>query len=329
MDVSREEEEWTQVEEEVEEEEAAATHRRAGGGEEEGEEEEEEQTVICKVVLGGKRFYLRTWWQADCFDLTLSDARHVWSGAASKEYIEGTLKPPEMPLAEYMRLTRQALTSQDLTKKRFSYKLSASSTVPGDVEFTWRIRLQESAISFSMKGTLPLRRVKDGQAEIQQFFDWFLQRQNLIEKENKQLRQRNERLHAQKEEANTHLNALVEEKVALEQELYKKFVVILNEKKRRIRELKAELTTRPTQIDAPPVTKPKDKKAAASKLQLSSEGGEEEEEASENEARSNGENNKHTFSLTGPTPSFSLLEDETNYNIRTTVRKRYVPLPSN
>ena len=34
--------------------------------------------------------------------------------------MEDTLKPKEMPMEEYMKLTRKALTAQDLTKKCFS-----------------------------------------------------------------------------------------------------------------------------------------------------------------------------------------------------------------
>ncbi|ELR25515.1 DNA repair protein [Acanthamoeba castellanii str. Neff] len=142
-----------------------------------------------------------------------------------------------MELDEYMQLTKRALTVQDITKKHFSYRLSQPS--PSELHLTWRIKLgqESSQVGFSVKGTLPLTLMKDGRGMVQQCLDSLIDRQTVLERSNKELRTQNEALFTQRDSALAQLNVLVEEKKAMESDLYNK---ILNEKKKKIRELKRQ-----------------------------------------------------------------------------------------
>lgn len=48
---------------------------------------------------------------------------------ATSHYVENTLKPKGMPTADYLALTKEALTKQDTEKKRFSYNLQQGTNL--------------------------------------------------------------------------------------------------------------------------------------------------------------------------------------------------------
>eukprot|EP01087_Luapelamoeba_hula_P024543 TRINITY_DN9385_c0_g1_i1.p2 TRINITY_DN9385_c0_g1~~TRINITY_DN9385_c0_g1_i1.p2 ORF type:complete len:156 (-),score=40.08 TRINITY_DN9385_c0_g1_i1:882-1349(-) len=143
--------------------------------------------------------------------------------AAKEEFVEETLKPDGMQTEEYMRFTKRALTQQDLSKKQFSYKLSQSKDNHELLHLTWRIKLKpETADGFSVKGTIPLLHIDNPHNTILQFFDLLIDRQTTLEKGNAQLRDANDALKKQRGDAVTQLSVLVEEKKALELDLFQK-----------------------------------------------------------------------------------------------------------
>jgi hypothetical protein len=48
---------------------------------------------------------------------------------ASANEIEEKLKPKEMHMDEYLKLTREALTTQDVSKKKFSYSIQQGGSL--------------------------------------------------------------------------------------------------------------------------------------------------------------------------------------------------------
>jgi len=267
-------------------------------------------TFVSKFVLGGQCFYFTSIWKEDGFSISISDAVHVWTKAVKMDYIEQKLKPKEMEMSRYLQLTKAALTKQDTTKQFFSYKLRQGRTTSDpDLELTWRIKLgQDTDIPFSVKGTLGLESAESIKKELGNTISFLIDKKTSLTEKNKKISKENTKLRRQRDDALGQLNFIVEEKKALELDLYQKFVYILNEKKKKIRELRNEVAAAEQRApQAVPATIPI--------------GDSHEEYNSSRETTPE----RGTFSMSGPTPSLSLLEDENNYNIKTTVRKRVRP----
>lgn len=260
---------------------------------------------VSLFVLGGKSFYFYSIWKEKSFELYVSDARHVWHGVVSEDFMTNTLKPPDMDHEEYMRLTKKALTDQDRTKKQFTYKLSQGAT-RSDLQLTWRIKLgQSTEVGISLKGTLPLEHLKDGQKIVQQMMGWLIEKSDVLEKDNIELTEQNTKLRTQRDTAMSQLNKLVHEKSSMELEMYEKFALILNEKKEKIRQLKQDLSNRPI----------------SNLADVQSRSSDDEPEDNHRSQKSN-PSKKNPFSLSGPTPTLSILDND-NYNVKATVRPRF------
>eukprot|EP01126_Amoeba_proteus_P016947 TRINITY_DN1799_c0_g1_i16.p1 TRINITY_DN1799_c0_g1~~TRINITY_DN1799_c0_g1_i16.p1 ORF type:complete len:162 (+),score=37.38 TRINITY_DN1799_c0_g1_i16:1-486(+) len=100
----------------------------------------QKQIVISRFCLGGRSFYFHTHWNVEDFSVTITDGKYAWHGQADSEYIEETLKPKGMEMEEYLLLTKEALTTQDLEKKKFSYGLQQGSN-SSEIKLVWNIRL--------------------------------------------------------------------------------------------------------------------------------------------------------------------------------------------
>jgi DNA-repair protein XRCC4 len=295
------------------------------------EEEEGGRPALARFVLGGKSFYFYSTWREREFGIKLTDGRQVWQGIAKEEYIEKELKPEGMGMDEYMKLAERALTSQDLTKKH-SYRLSQTQTQ--QLLLTWRIKLGTEDVGLSVKGTLGLELVRDGRAFIQRCFDWLLQKQAVLQEVNEGLVRENEGLKQMRTEAVQKLHTLIHEKKELETDLYQKFVIILNEKKKKIRDLQKQVEEAKKSGGemANRITRHPRREADGDDGE---EGNSDEDDAQGQTMRRSNKNStsirpqKGTFSMSGPTPSLTLLEDENNYNIKTTVRKRHRPQATN
>lgn len=93
------------------------------------------EVVFSRFTISGTDFYFYSKWGEDNFQMSIIDGKRVWIGegifylcfspqiVASREYIESKLKPKGMDPREYLAITKEAFTVQDLTKQRFSYSL--------------------------------------------------------------------------------------------------------------------------------------------------------------------------------------------------------------
>jgi hypothetical protein len=107
--------------------------------------------VISRFKLSGRSFYFFSKWETNQFELHITDGKHVWFGKgttwqknsgihtnsdlflfripANEKEIEEKLKPKEMGMDEYLKLTREALTTQDVSKTKYSYSIQQGNTL--------------------------------------------------------------------------------------------------------------------------------------------------------------------------------------------------------
>jgi len=248
--------------------------------------------------------------------LNLTDGKYVWSGEALPSYIEETLKPKGMTYDEYLSLTRDALTTQDLTKKRFSYSIQQGDSA-SQIKLIWNIKLGSEA-NFAMKGLLELNRIQDSRSIIQDNLDFLTSRVTHLEEENKELKKMNNMLTTQRNDAVSQFDHLIIEKQCIETEMLSKFVDLLNEKKKKVRELKEDIKNRTF-------------KRQTSIATLDGDDSDHEDGTCTQSLIQTGESQVtplETTSLTfdnisDPTPTFDLLKDDDGGHYEPTVRKRY------
>jgi len=279
------------------------------------------ELFVCRFLLdNNKRFYFRSVWGVDNFVLDATDGRYVWRGEANHELI-ATRFLRGISIDDFLRLSKNALTTQDLSKKKFSYKIVAGEKLT-DLEFTWNFKLGTSDKPMWVQCPLPLIRVSDGQhaqQTMQQILDYLIDKRDILQRQNIDFSRLNEKLVVQRNEAISQFSKLVADKKALETDLYKKFVLVLNEKKNKIRELKEA-------IESMPLTKSPSQSPTNSDSGLcdkvDKEGKDSRGSGREDEAHPT---SSLTWNIhTKATPSLDLLDSEEAV-ISTTVRKRHRP----
>jgi len=139
------------------------------------------------------------------------------------------------------------LTQQAHTKKKYSCTIQQGESV-NQIKLVWNVNVQtdlqlgdEEEQMISMKGVLPLERQGNGRAVIQECLDFLLDKTNVMSLENMDLKRMNGLLLSQRDEAMSQMDQLVIEKQCMENDLYCKFVELINEKKKKIRDLECML----------------------------------------------------------------------------------------
>jgi len=189
--------------------------------------------VVSKFTLNGRSFYFKTIWGSNHFDLVLTDGKYGWSGKADKKYIQESLKPQGMSFEEYIKLTKEALTHQDISKKKYSCSVKQGDNT-NEIMIIWTIKIdeQETDEDISMKGSLKLVRQNDIRIIIQEKLDFLIDKVKYFNEENVELKRVNKLVSEQRSEALSQIDNLIIEKQCFENEVYSKFVALLNEKKK-------------------------------------------------------------------------------------------------
>jgi len=297
------------------------------------------ETVVSRFILDEKPYYFRSSWNSNEFILFVTDGDLVWHGSADASYIENHLKPRGMQTLEYMELIRAALTEQDVEQKRFSYWISSVGST-SDIELIWKVKITDSEnldnndrTSVHLRGNLLLRRVNQDQSKvIRQILDYLIDKSIAVEKRNKDLHNTNVEIQLQRDIVFQQFETLISEKKNLEKELYLKFVLVLNEKKKKIRELREELRNLGSSVP--------NSKTTCNPLS-ESEGNDKEDFRVDNERKTLSfepasifdplsttttatGSSPLTFNTTmDPTPSHELLSTEEIYSVKARVRKRH------
>ncbi|EGG23000.1 putative DNA repair protein XRCC4 [Cavenderia fasciculata] len=186
-------------------------------------------------------YYIKCKWNNNgSFDILLTDTKSIWNGHISINYIENILKPDGMKTDHYVSLIKKALITQDQSGTQFTYRLRQSNSKPNNLEFTINIKLDNSELS--LKSSLILSKVTNhSTANLEDYFNWLIGKVDSLSDHNLQLNKQNDSLQTQFNESIDIIKQLTSEKQSMELDLFGKFVIILNEKKHKIKELTNQL----------------------------------------------------------------------------------------
>ncbi|XP_043564420.1 DNA repair protein XRCC4 isoform X1 [Chiloscyllium plagiosum] len=179
------------------------------------------------------------------FVVTLCNGEQAWSGRVSENQVTMEAKEAEMDREKYVDELRQALTMGEERMKKYSFDFFKDK----DKEvfhFLYEKLLQD--ISFKL-GSVELRKVSDSKEVIKGLIDYVLHCNRELRDTNEHLQQENERLLSDRNYNLKELEKYVKAKEELEQDLYSRFTLVLNEKKAKIRNLRENLKRFDEQVE--------------------------------------------------------------------------------
>ncbi|KYQ90927.1 hypothetical protein DLAC_07802 [Tieghemostelium lacteum] len=193
------------------------------------------------LVSDKKIFYIKCHWQSgNQFTLTMTDFIASWQAKVTTQFIDKVLKPQALSFEEYWKLIKSSLSSQDITREQFDYKLEPSKKSLNDINLIVLMKLSKDD-NISMKSVIPLTKLPNCQSTSVDFFDYIFDKQQILQGNNKDLQERNKQLQTEFNESQSQNRLFLLDKEKIENDLYKNFVIILNQKKSKIKEYKSQL----------------------------------------------------------------------------------------
>ncbi|KAG8598416.1 hypothetical protein GDO81_002608 [Engystomops pustulosus] len=200
---------------------------------------------VRKITITSKpeaTYFLQIVWKKDLdggFSVTLCDGHHAWLGEVSKEDLSKEAMDMEMEHPKYIEELKKALISGPQTSSKYSFDLVEDDENPAMCCFTYEKTLRD--ISFKL-GSLKLRNAPDPAGIIKELIDYCLNFATELHSRNEHLLKENERLRQDWNDMHEQLDKFVKSKEELEQDLYTRFTLVLNEKKAKIRNLTQKLS---------------------------------------------------------------------------------------
>ncbi|XP_023816167.1 DNA repair protein XRCC4-like isoform X2 [Oryzias latipes] len=189
----------------------------------------------------GSSYFLRVDWEgrslASGFRVLLTDGQDAWSGEVGAATIGGEAEELEMTREKYVQDLERALTGAEPPDP---YSFSLSPEPPGrSVTLTYEKMQKE--ISFRLGSALLEAELRPAEA-LRQLLLHSLQRGDSLQNQNQKLQEDNQRLKQEQQRICAELKRYAGGKEALEAELYSRFVLVLNEKKAKIRRLQESVS---------------------------------------------------------------------------------------
>ncbi|XP_056874998.1 DNA repair protein XRCC4 isoform X2 [Takifugu flavidus] len=188
-------------------------------------------------------YFLRVDWSGrglGCgFELLLTDGQNAWRGDVSEAAVCREAEELEMQPERYIQDLQQALTG---TEKSTNYSFVLTPSPPNSSSaVTLAYEKVQRDISFRM-GSVLLKAIPEPTEAVRELLVHSLQRGNALERHNSKLEEENQRLIEEHQRITAELKHYAGDKEALEAELYSRFVLVLNEKKAKIRSLQQNIT---------------------------------------------------------------------------------------
>nr|XP_020863556.1 DNA repair protein XRCC4 isoform X4 [Phascolarctos cinereus] len=177
-------------------------------------------------------YFLQVSWEKDLgsgFDITLTDGQSAWSGAVTASEISREADDMAMERDKYVGELRKALVVGTEPANVYRFDFSKENC-----HFSYEKSLKD--VSFIL-GSLNLQKVSSPAEVIRELMSYCL---NCVADQlakNKHLQRENEMLQRDWSDVQKRLEKCVTAKENLEADLYKRFVLVLNEKKAKIRSL--------------------------------------------------------------------------------------------
>ncbi|TMS08595.1 DNA repair protein XRCC4 [Larimichthys crocea] len=203
-------------------------------------------TAVREVHISSEpdsSYFLRVDWRgrglASGFQLLLTDGRDAWRGDVSAAAVCAEAEELEMQTERYVQDLQQALTDTE-SSVTYSFSLTPS---PPDHSSTVTLAYEkvQKDISFRL-GSVSLKAVLEPAEAVRELLIHGLQRGNTLQQHNQRLEEENQRLRREQQRITAELKRYARGKEALEAELYSRFVLVLNEKKAKIRSLQESVT---------------------------------------------------------------------------------------
>ncbi|XP_073333485.1 DNA repair protein XRCC4 [Pagrus major] len=188
-------------------------------------------------------YFLRVDWSGrglgSGFQLLLTDGQDAWRGDVSEAAVRGEAEELEMQTEKYIQDLQQALTE---TENSITYSFSLTPSPPDHSStVTLAYEKVQKDISFRL-GSVLLKAVPEPAEAVRELLIHSLHRGNTLEHHNQKLEEENQRLRREQQRITTELKRYAGGKEDLEAELYSRFVLVLNEKKAKIRSLQETVT---------------------------------------------------------------------------------------
>ncbi|XP_077944710.1 DNA repair protein XRCC4-like isoform X2 [Gasterosteus aculeatus] len=189
-------------------------------------------------------YFLRLDWKGrglgSGFRLLLTDGQSAWRGDVSEAEVRQEAEELEMQTERYVQDLRQALTEAETSG---TYSFALTPPPPDRCEaVTLQYEKVQKDISFRLGSAQLMADPRPAEA-VRELLTHSLQRGTALENHNLSLQEENQRLTREQQRVAAELERYAGGKEALEAELYSRFVLVLNEKKAKIRSLLKETSS--------------------------------------------------------------------------------------
>ncbi|KAM4527886.1 DNA repair protein XRCC4 isoform 2-T3 [Odontesthes bonariensis] len=188
-------------------------------------------------------YFLRVDWEGRSlgsgFQMLLTDGQDAWRGEVSQAAVNSEAEELELKKEKYIHDLHQALTGAENSP---SYSFTLTPDPPhhsGMVKLTYEKMQKE--ISFRL-GCVPLKAVADPVKAVRELLLHGLQRGDALQQQNHKLEEENQRLIQEQQRITAEMKLYASSKEALETKLFSRFVLVMNEKKAKIRSLQETVT---------------------------------------------------------------------------------------
>ncbi|XP_067289213.1 DNA repair protein XRCC4 isoform X2 [Pseudorasbora parva] len=184
-----------------------------------------------------RTIFLKLEWAKDLgsgFIILLSDGVSAWSGEVSEEDVSREAQEIEMERERYVGDLHLALTGEGPSAEgEYSFHLTPER--PGS-PLQLSYEKVQSDISFRL-GVVELQAVPEPTEVIRELISHGLEQTACLRAKNQHLREENQKLRREQEHITKEMERYVQGKETLERDLYSRFVLVLNEKKAKLRAL--------------------------------------------------------------------------------------------
>ncbi|KAG7298120.1 hypothetical protein JYU34_018889 [Plutella xylostella] len=171
---------------------------------------------------------------SDLFEIHIFDQENIWTGSFSREAALIFSKEILEDVDKYCASVKEALTKES---RLYSYTLS-SLEVPA--QFAWKKQAEKSKVIF-LHGKVPLHKAKDKNKD--SLIDYLLNENNQLKENVEHLNTKIQNITYELDKSKNDLQQFLDNKIAMEKNLYGKFAKLLNAKKRRITLLQETLSS--------------------------------------------------------------------------------------
>ncbi|XP_066270334.1 DNA repair protein XRCC4-like [Branchiostoma lanceolatum] len=199
--------------------------------------------TLCKLQAGGQTFYLLTnvvQNGREGFQLTLCDGLTAWTGHVDGDDMQEMADESGMEFEMFVAESVRALTRENMGDITFHYSVEIQEEDVTCRQFSWKKYIPSEKVRFQL-GSIKLREAVSPGEAMQQIFDHALGKVEELKHTISDVQKEKDRLSGERTKALERLEKYVAQKEEMERDLYAKFVVVVNDKKAKIRQLKDEL----------------------------------------------------------------------------------------